>query len=123
MSKAPSTPGKKKPTCNISKTCSSNNQNAPNKLSDHMSARNFAYWYKKMMDYERNNIGPYLAEEVVFHGFGRKISTRKKVVGYLKYVMDHTSHDFTSIRIKEKITEDHEFSRFVMLLFIYNAVI
>lgn len=101
MSSFPNTPVKKRLKSSL--TARQNSGNFPAKALDYNAATTFALWYKKMMDDDRFNFGLYLADDVIFHGFGRKIKSRKKVVDYLKYVMESTSHHFTLIQHRDKI--------------------
>lgn len=113
MSESPATPLKRKSNLkrNISKTVNINdledNNNIANKKLEQQSTRVFVSWYKRMIDHDRLNFGLYISEDALFEWFGRTIRTRKKIVGFLKYNIQCSRHEFTTIERIENITSRH----------------
>lgn len=95
---------------NISQT--QDNTYNSNKYSKRQQARTFINWYKRMVDDERQNLCLYLADDAILEWFGRTIKTRKKVSAFLKYDMQCSRHDFTTIESIDKIQiRQHRISR------------
>lgn len=88
--------------CHASHKLQENNNNI-NKFSEHQQARTFVAWYKRMIDDERHNLGLYFSDDAMLEWFGRTIKTRKKVTAFLKYDMQCSRHDFTTIESIDKI--------------------
>lgn len=66
-------------------------------------ARSFISWFKHMIDDERSNLSLYISDDAILEWFGRTIKTRKKVSSFLKYGMQCSRHDFTTVENIEKI--------------------
>lgn len=98
MSASPSTNINKYSTKNAVET----NNNA--KYSGLQQARSFITWYKHMVDNERANLSLYLSDDAVLEWFGRTIKTRKKVSAFLKFDMQCSKHDFTSVENIDKVS-------------------
>lgn len=83
--------------------------NNTSKSISRLQARTFVSWYKRMIDYERQNFALYLSDEVVLEWFGKTIRKRKKVASFLKYDMQSSKHDLTTVESIERISvrEDH----------------
>lgn len=77
--------------------------NNRNKYSELQQARSFITWYKRMIDDERNNLGLYLSDDAMLEWFGRTIKNRKKVTAFLKFDMQCSRHDFTTVESIEKV--------------------
>lgn len=90
------------------KTSRENNNNTSNKFSERQQARTFTTWYKRMVDHERSNLALYLSDDAMLEWFGRTIKTRKKVSAFLKFDMQCSRHDFTTIESIDKIQSRHE---------------
>lgn len=90
------------------KSFGEDNNNTSKSIS-RLQARTFVSWYKRMIDYERQNFALYLSDEVVLEWFGKTIRKRKKVASFLKYDMQSTKHDLTTVESIERISvrEDH----------------
>lgn len=113
---SPATPCKRKPNqSKIKKTPPEHNNNTSNKFSERQQARSFITWYKRMIDNERYNLALYLSDDAMLEWFGRTIKTRKKVTAFLKYDMQCSRHDFTSVESIDKIqTRQETLQRFVI---------
>ncbi|CAH0663818.1 unnamed protein product [Spodoptera exigua] len=108
---SPATPCKRKLICNQSKfnkTLPENNNNSSIKFSERQQARSFIAWYKRMIDNERYNLALYLSDDAMLEWFGRTIKTRKKVTAFLKYDMQCSRHDFTTVESIDKIQTRQE---------------
>lgn len=96
-----------------------NNNNTSNKFSERQQARAFIAWYKRMIDNERYNLALYLSDDAILEWFGRTIKTRKKVTAFLKYDMQCSRHDFTTVESIAKIQSRHErLQRFVKIIIV-----
>lgn len=110
MSRSPASPRKRNNlprTYNV-KTFKEDNNNASNKFSERQQARTFIQWYKHMIDHDRQNLGLYLSDDAFLEWFGRTIKTRKKVTSFLRYEMQCSRHDFTTIESIPKVKLRHE---------------
>lgn len=121
MSNTPTTPIKRRSHLkrNFSNTLTfEDNNNVSNKILEHAPGRTFAMWYKSVVDHDRYNIGAYLADGVVLEWFGRTIRTRKKVFSFMKYDMQCSNHDFTTIESKHAITLRGQIKARYLILFL-----
>ncbi|XP_075982073.1 uncharacterized protein LOC142980524 [Anticarsia gemmatalis] len=100
---APPTPYKRSNLSKISKMVHENNNNTNNKFSERQQARTFVAWYKRMIDNERQNLVLYISDDAILEWFGKTIKTRKKVTAFLKYDMQCSRHDFTTVDSIDKI--------------------
>lgn len=109
MSNSPASPRKQN---NITKyklkTYKEDNNNATNKFTERQQARTFIAWYKHMIDHERQNFGLYLSDDAILEWFGRTVKTRKKVQSFLRYDMQCSRHDFTTVESINKVQLRHE---------------
>ncbi|KAJ0172595.1 hypothetical protein K1T71_011734 [Dendrolimus kikuchii] len=106
---SPATPRKRQTR---SKIIQEDNNNTNNKFTERQQARTFIAWYKKMIDHDRQNLGLYLSDDAILEWFGKTIKTRKKVTTFLKFDMQCTRHDFTTVESIEKIhTRDERLQR------------
>lgn len=71
--------------------------------SELQQARSFILWFKHMIDNERSNLPLYLSDDAMLEWFGRTIKTRKKLAAFLKYDMQCSRHDFTTVENIEKV--------------------
>lgn len=111
---APSTPRKRNLHSKFSKTLQENNNNTNNKFYERQQARTFIAWYKSMIDNERQNLALYISDDATLEWFGRTIKTRKKVTAFLKYDMQCSRHDFTTVESIDKIQNRNDrLQRFV----------
>lgn len=95
-------------------------KNNTSKATERLLGRQFASWYKHMVDDQRQNLGLYLTDDVVLEWFGRTIKTRKKVSSFLKFDMQSSRHDFTTVESIEKIlTRQDKIERFVEIICTY----
>lgn len=99
---SPTTPRKRNAQSKF-KTSQENNNNTSTKFSERQQARTFIAWYKRMIDHERSNLALYLSDDAMLEWFGRTVKTRKKVTAFLKFDMQCSRHDFTTIESIEKI--------------------
>ncbi|KAJ8720896.1 hypothetical protein PYW08_006361 [Mythimna loreyi] len=88
------------------KTSQENNNNT--KFSERQQARTFIAWYKRMIDHERSNLALYLSDDAILEWFGRTVKTRKKVTAFLKFDMQCSRHDFTTVESIDRIQTRHE---------------
>ncbi|XP_026736406.1 uncharacterized protein LOC113500304 [Trichoplusia ni] len=106
---SPTTPRKRNNNqSKYTKPVQETNNNCNNKFSERQQARTFIAWYKRMIDNERYNLSLYLSDDAILEWFGRTIKTRKKVTAFLKYDMQCSHHDFTTIESIDKIESRHE---------------
>lgn len=101
MSSLPATPRKRNPKHFI-KSYEDNN-NTSNKFSERQQARTFVQWYKQMIDNERQSLALYMSDDAALEWFGRTIKSKKKIYAFLKYDMQCSKHDFTSVESIDKI--------------------
>lgn len=114
MSNSPTTP-RKRNTKRYIKSLQEDNNNTNNKLTERQQARTFIQWYKHMIDNERQNLTMYMSDDATLEWFGRTIKTRKKVAAFLKYDMQCSQHDFTTVESIEKVqTRQIRSQRFVL---------
>lgn len=94
------------------------NNNTNSKFTQQQQARTFIAWYKRMLDHERQSFPLYLADDISLEWFGRTIKSRKKVSAFIKYDMQCSRHDFTTIESIDKIqTRNENLERSVNLLY------
>lgn len=86
----------------MTKTIQEDNNNK-SRVTERQQARSFITWYKHMIDNDRNNLGLYLSDDAILEWFGRTIKNRKKVTAFLKYDMQCSRHDFTTVESIEKV--------------------
>ncbi|KAM3965944.1 uncharacterized protein ACR2FA_012795 [Aphomia sociella] len=98
------------PQSTIHQTQDNNHSNS--QLTELQHAKAFIAWYKHMIDDERQNLCLYLSDDAILQWFGRTIKTRKKVSAFLKYNMQCSRHDFTTVESIDKIEmrQDRSFS-------------
>ncbi|XP_039748493.1 uncharacterized protein LOC120625470 [Pararge aegeria] len=108
MTSIPQTPPKRKFHRTINNSIRETNNNSKTQFNKQQSARNFAVWYKCMIDNDRQNLSLYLSDDVMLEWFGKTIKTRKKVSFFIKYDMQCSRHDFTTIESIEKIQARYE---------------
>lgn len=102
MSSLPATP-RKRNTKHVIKSQHEDNNNTSNKYSELQQARIFVQWYKHMIDNERHSLALYMSDDAVLEWFGRTIKSQKKIFAFLKYDMQCSKHDFTSVECIDKI--------------------
>ncbi|KAJ2941153.1 hypothetical protein O0L34_g10388 [Tuta absoluta] len=107
MSSIPTTPRKRNNRYNI-KSKHEDNNNTTSKFSERQQARTFIQWFKQMVDNERQNLCLYMSDDATLEWFGRTIKTRKKVSSFLKYDMQCSRHDFTTVESIDKIQTRQE---------------
>nr|XP_021190437.2 uncharacterized protein LOC110376324 [Helicoverpa armigera] len=105
---SPATPHKRTSQVKLIKASHETNNNTNNKFCERQQARTFISWYKRMIDNERYNLALYLSDDAMLEWFGRTIKTRKKVTAFLKYDMQCSRHDFTTVESINKIQTRHE---------------
>ncbi|XP_023945329.1 uncharacterized protein LOC112051083 [Bicyclus anynana] len=103
MTSLPHTPAKRKCHRTINNSIRETNNNSKSQFNKQQSARNFAIWYKRMIDNDRQNLTLYLSDDVMLEWFDKTIKTRKKVSFFLKYDMQSSRHEFTTVESIEKI--------------------
>ncbi|XP_045778318.1 uncharacterized protein LOC123876188 [Maniola jurtina] len=108
MTSQPQTPPKRKCHRALNPSIRETNNNSKAPFNKQQSARNFAVWYKHMIDNDRQNLSLYLSDEVMLEWFGKTIKTRKKVSFFLNHDMQCTRHDFTTVESIDKIQTRHE---------------
>lgn len=115
MSQLPVTPRKQNKNKKILITpVKEDNNNINSKYSKRQNARTFIAWYKRMIDDDRQNLALYLSDDATLEWFGRTIKSRKKVTAFLRYDMQSSRHDFTTVEAIECIPPRNEsLSRFV----------
>ncbi|OWR51954.1 hypothetical protein KGM_213753 [Danaus plexippus plexippus] len=107
MSNLPKTPQKRKSRI-ITTSIKDKQDNPTTPPSKQQSACNFITWYKRLIDGDRQSLGLYLSDDVVLEWFGRTVKTRKKVSTFLKYDMQCSKHDFTTVEATDKIQTRNE---------------
>lgn len=120
MSSLPDTPSqpdtpRKRNFKHLVKSQHEDNNNTNNKFSAYQQARTFVQWYKRMIDNERQNLALYMSDDAVLEWFGRSIKSQKKISAFLKYDMQCSKHDFTSVECIDKIVTRLEKPRRLVL--------
>lgn len=120
MSSLPDTPSqpdtpRKRNFKHLVKSQHEDNNNTNNKFSEYQQARTFVQWYKRIIDNERQNLALYMSDDAVLEWFGRCIKSQKKISAFLKYDMQCSKHDFTSVECIDKIVTRLENSRRLVL--------